>query len=83
MYNPPHPGLTIKEDILPALGVNPTEAANLMGVSPSEFIKVINGESPITPELALLLQSWLEAYRGGGASIWLRQQERYDQWQLR
>ena len=28
MHNPPHPGLTLRDDVLPALGIDVTEAAN-------------------------------------------------------
>ena len=27
MFNPPHPGLTLRDDVLPALGLTVTEAA--------------------------------------------------------
>ncbi len=27
MHNPPHPGLTLRDDVLPALGLSVTEAA--------------------------------------------------------
>jgi len=33
MYNPPHPGEMLKEDVLPALGLSVTEAAEQLGVS--------------------------------------------------
>jgi plasmid maintenance system antidote protein VapI len=32
MFNPPHPGETLKEDVLPALGLNVTAAAAQLGV---------------------------------------------------
>ena len=32
MHNPPHPGETLREDILPALGLSVTEAADQLGV---------------------------------------------------
>ena len=33
MFNPPHPGLTLRDDVLPALGLNVTEAAKQLDVS--------------------------------------------------
>jgi len=33
MHNPPHPGETLKEDVLPALGLTVTEAAEQLGVA--------------------------------------------------
>ena len=31
MFNPPHPGETLREDVLPALGLSVTEAARQLG----------------------------------------------------
>ncbi len=33
MFNPPHPGESIREDVLPALGITVTEAAKQLGVA--------------------------------------------------
>ena len=33
MHNPPHPGDTLREDVLPALGLNVTEAAEHLRVT--------------------------------------------------
>ena len=33
MHNPPHPAATIKEDVLPELGLSVTAAAKQLGVS--------------------------------------------------
>lgn len=33
MHNPPHPGLTLRDDVLPALGLSVTEAAQQLDVS--------------------------------------------------
>lgn len=33
MHNPPHPGLTLHDDVLPALGLGVTQAAEQLGVS--------------------------------------------------
>ncbi|MES2585541.1 MAG: antitoxin protein [Pseudomonadota bacterium] len=38
MYNPPHPGLLIKENILPALGLGVTEVAHQLGVTPTALL---------------------------------------------
>jgi plasmid maintenance system antidote protein VapI len=32
MHNPPHPGLTLRDDVLPALGINVTDAAQALGM---------------------------------------------------
>ncbi len=33
MHNPPHPTETLREDILPALGISVTQAAKQVGIS--------------------------------------------------
>lgn len=42
MHNPPHPGETIKEDVLPELGITVTEAALQLGVSRVQLSRFIN-----------------------------------------
>ena len=43
MFNPPHPGLVIREDVLPGLGLSVTDAAGQLGVSRVALSRVING----------------------------------------
>ncbi len=59
MHNPPHPGLTIRDDVLPALGLNVTQAAEQLGVSRVAFSRMINARAAISPEMALRLWAWL------------------------
>jgi addiction module HigA family antidote len=77
MYNPPHPGETLKEDILPDLGLSVTEAAAQLGVSRAALSRVINGRAAISADMAIRLAQWL----GGSAEVWLRAQLQYDLWQ--
>lgn len=81
MHNPPHPGLTLRDDVLPAIGLSVTEAALQLGVSRVTLSRVINGHAAISPEMAMRLQAWLGVDRGGSARIWLSQQLEYDLWQ--
>lgn len=83
MFNPPHPGLTLREDVLPALGLSMTEAAKQLEVSRVALSRVLNGRAAISPEMALRLKAWLGAGRGGDTSAWLAQQSAYDVWQAR
>jgi len=39
MFNPPHPGLTLRDDILPALDLQVGEAAAQLGVDRTIFIE--------------------------------------------
>lgn len=83
MHNPPHPGETLREDILPALGLSVTEAADQLGVARPSLSKVLNGRAAISPEMALRLEKWLGVENGGSADLWLTQQAAYDLWQAR
>ena len=83
MYNPPHPGLTLRDDILPALGLTVTEAAEQLGVGRQALSRVLNGRGAISTEMALRIEQWLGVDRGGRADVWLAQQTAYDLWQAR
>ena len=47
MPNPPHPGETLKDDVLPALGLNVTEAAAQLGVTRVALSRVLNGRAAL------------------------------------
>ena len=83
LHNPPHPGETLKEDILPALGLSVTDAANQLGVARPSLSKVLNGHVAISPEMALRIEKWLGVENGGSADVWLAEQTAYDLWQAR
>ncbi len=82
MFNPPHPGESIREDILPALDITVTEAARQLGVSRVTLSRLINGQSGISADMARRLEAWLGGpKRGPSAESWLRMQADYDLWQ--
>ncbi len=83
ILKPPHPGFTLREDVLPALGLSVTEAAAQLGVARSSLSKVLNGRAAISPEMALRLEKWLGIDNGGRADVWLKEQAHYDLWQAR
>ncbi len=80
MFDPPHPGLTLRDDVLPALGLSVTEAAEQLGVSRVTLSRVLNGRAAISPEMALRVEAWLGAERGGDARVWLAEQTAFDMW---
>lgn len=80
MFNPPHPGDIIKEDILPEIGLTVTEAAQQLGITRVALSRVINGKAAISTELALRLEEWIG---GPTADVWLGLQMDYDIWQAR
>jgi addiction module HigA family antidote len=83
MFNPPHPGETLREDVLPALSLSVTEAATQLGVTRAALSRVLNGRAAISPTMALRIEGWLGVENGGSADAWLAQQTAYDLWQAR
>jgi addiction module HigA family antidote len=83
MFNPPHPGETLKEDVLPALGLNVTDAAAQLGVTRPALSRVLNCRAAISPEMALRIEGWLGVENGGRADTWISQQAAYDLWKAR
>lgn len=78
MYNPPHPGETLREDVLPALGLTVTQAAEELGINRVTLSRVLNGKAGVSIDLALRLKAWLD---GTTAENWLKGQLAYDLWQ--
>jgi antitoxin HigA-1 len=83
MFNPPHPGLTLRDDVLPALSLQVGEAAAQLGVDRTTLSKVLHGRAAISPAMALRIERWLGRDHGGAAEVWLAQQAAYDLWQAR
>ena len=77
MFNPPHPGEMIREDVLPELAVSVTEAARQLDISRVQLSRFINGRAGVSADLAIRLAMWL----GGNAQTWMRMQADYDLWQ--
>ena len=76
MHNPPHPGETLKEGVLPALELTVTEASKQPGVSRVALSRILNGRAAISAEMAIRLAQWLE----GSPEVWLRARLQYDPW---
>jgi len=74
MKTPPHPGRSIKDACLDAVGLNVTEGARVLGVARHTLSRVLNGRSGISPEMAIRLEKagW------SNAGHWLRLQAAYD-----
>jgi addiction module HigA family antidote len=83
MHNPPHPGLTLRDDVLPALNLRVVEAAAQLRVSRTALSRVLNGRASISPTMALRIERWLGRGHGGAAEVWLAQQDAHDLWQAR
>jgi addiction module HigA family antidote len=68
----------LREDILPALNLNVTEAASQLGVTRAALSRVLNGRAAISPQMALRLEAWLGVKNGGRADLWISQQAVHD-----
>ena len=83
MYNPPHPGEILRDDVLPALDLSVTAAARELGVTRAALSRVLHGHAGISPEMALRIERWLGVERGGRAEVWAGMQLDYDLWRAR
>ena len=79
MYAPPHPGESLKYDILPYLGLSITRAAKGLGVTRQALSGLVNGKAAVSVDMALRLS---KAF-GSTPDTWLRMQVAYDLWQAR
>ena len=77
--DPPHPGESLREDVLPAMAMTTAQLANLIGYPQHLLAAVLSGQVPITSELARKL----EAAGLGAARQYLAEQSAYDKWQTR
>jgi addiction module HigA family antidote len=73
MNNPAHPGHLVKAE-LEELGISVSAAAEAMGITRQQLYRVIRGESGISADMALRLESAI----GSTADMWLRMQVSYD-----
>lgn len=74
MFNPPHPGLVLRERIGET---NVTHLAKHLGISRVTLSKILNGKAGISADMSLRLS---EAF-GMSPSIWYDMQSSYDMWQ--
>lgn len=79
MHNPPHPGEFIRAVYLDEFGISVRKVAESLGVAPSTFTRLLNGESNVSPEMALRLSKTL----GRSPESWLALQDSYNLWHAR
>lgn len=77
MFNPPHPGETLLEDVIPALNISIADLARRLSYSRETMSRIAHGHAPISPDLAVRL----ERAGIGKARVWLDAQASYDLWQ--
>ncbi len=76
MHNPPHPGEFIREVYLAPYDLSVRGLAEGLDVSPSTLTRIINGQSGISPEMALRLSKAI----GRSPESWFAMQHIYDLW---
>ncbi len=79
MHNPPHPGLSVRQDCLEPAELSVTETAAILGVTRQALSNLINGKSGVSAEMAIRLS---KAF-GSSPEAWLRMQMAYDLWQAK
>ena len=79
MKNPPHPGVSIRQNCIDAEGLTITDAARRLGVARHTLSRVVHGHSAISAEMAIRLEKagW------SNAEFWVRRQAAYDLAQAR
>ncbi len=76
MHTPPHPGEFIWETYLEPFGISVRSLADNLGVAASTLNRLINGQSGVSPEMALRLSKAI----GRSPESWLAMQHMYDLW---
>jgi len=78
MHSPSHPGEILSEMYLKPMGVSITKAADALGVSRKHVSAIVNGRSPVTPDMALRLS----VVFGTAAEFWINLQAQRDLWEV-
>jgi antitoxin HigA-1 len=76
-FPPPHPGEVLREDILPALGMQVKELADHLGVTRQSLSSLVHEKRAVSVEMAQRLG---QAFRNG-ARFWLALQMQRDIWE--
>jgi len=79
MHNPPHPGEFIWETYLEPFDISVRSLADNLGVAASTLNRLINGQSGVSPEMALRLSKAI----GRSPESWLAMQHNCDLWNTR
>jgi addiction module HigA family antidote len=74
MYNPPHPGRILRNDLA---GRPVTEVAKHLGIARVTLSRILNEQAGISPEMSLKLSEAL----GTSPDFWFKMQAQYDFWQ--
>lgn len=56
LKNPPHPGDLIRTEVIDALGLTVSKAADILKVRRATLSGLLNGKAALTPEMALRIE---------------------------
>jgi antitoxin HigA-1 len=76
---PIHPGVILRENVLPSIDMSVSDVAKALGVSRQLVHRIMAGRTSITPDMALRLGKFC----GSGPDLWLRMQIAHDLWHAR
>lgn len=79
MFNPPHPGEILREEVLKPLNLSVTKAAVMLGISRKVLSDIVNQKAGISPAMSLKLGKALN----NSPEFWYRLQCKYDIWQAK
>jgi antitoxin HigA-1 len=73
---PTHPGALLRDEVLPALGVSVSQAAEQMQITRQTLHRILAERSAVTAAMALRLGKFC----GNGPALWLGMQNLHDLW---
>jgi len=76
---PTHPGIFLREEVLPNISLTESALASALGISRTHLHDLLNGRAPIDADTAVRLGSFF----GVSPETWLTMQDRYDVYQVR
>lgn len=79
MFNPPHPGETLKELYMKDYNLSIAKLALMLGISRKHLSNIVNAKVAISTEVALRLAKCFNT----SPEIWLREQLVYDLYQAK
>ena len=74
MLKPVHPGRIIRDDYITPLGLTMGDLASALKVTRQTMVKIVNGKSGISAEMALRLSEAFDTT----PDLWLTMQRNYD-----
>ncbi|MCK8787621.1 HigA family addiction module antitoxin [Roseomonas sp. NAR14] len=77
-FEPTHPGVLLRDTVLPAIGLSVTAAAERLGVSRQALHAILAEKAAVSPEMAARLARLC----GNSPDLWLRMQQNRDLWRV-